>query len=165
MACGEKRSSEPNYATHSHSASQLTSLLRRRCSIEYICKSAAQYAIEPIASTSSVPGDDVESPIKKHKLVVLAASLSQGTLTYDGIDLCGERVVKEIDAEIEKIALDGGKVDRFSIVGYSLGGLVARYAIGILHSREPSFFETVKPVNFATFASPAIGMYVLIPSY
>lgn len=41
---------------------------------------------------------------------------------------------------------------------YSLGGVVARYALGILDSRSPSFFSTIEPVNFTTFASPAIGM-------
>jgi hypothetical protein len=43
---------------------------------------------------------------------------------------------------------------------YSLGGLVARYVLGLLESRTPSFFAEVRPVNFATFASPAIGMSV-----
>jgi hypothetical protein len=27
-----------------------------------------------------------------------------------------------------------------------------------LHSREPSFFDAIRPVNFATIASPAIGL-------
>lgn len=41
---------------------------------------------------------------------------------------------------------------------YSLGGLVARYVLGLLDSRTPSFFDEVRPANFATFASPAIGV-------
>lgn len=44
---------------------------------------------------------------------------------------------------------------------YSLGGLIARYVLGLLYSRTPSFFDLHKPINFTTFASPAIGM----PSY
>jgi hypothetical protein len=47
-------------------------------------------------------------------------------------------------------------VDRFSITGYSLGGLVARYVVGILHYRR--FFDTVKPVNFTTIATPHLGL-------
>lgn len=66
------------------------------------------------------------------------AQLNEWTNTYDGIDLCAERVVTEIDegeysatvavpesrtdcsraSEIERIAADGGRVERFSIVGY-----------------------------------------------
>lgn len=44
------------------------------------------------------------------------------------------------------------------IYSYSLGGLIARYALGLLESRTPSFFTDIKPINFTTFASPAIGM-------
>lgn len=50
------------------------------------------------------------------------------------------------------------KVTRFSIIGYSLGGLLSRYAVGILYST--GFFDDgkVKPVNFATIATPNIGL-------
>lgn len=52
-----------------------------------------------------------------HRLVVLPASLNENTHTYDGIDVCAERVVKEIDLEIKRVEEDGGIVRRFSIVG------------------------------------------------
>ena len=75
--------------------------------------------------------------------------------------------------KIKEIELDGiKKVTRFSIIGYSLGGLLSRYLIGyvsldsqdhpelisfsILHYRK--FFETIRPVNFTTIASPHIGL-------
>ncbi len=45
---------------------------------------------------------------------------------------------------------------RFSIVGYSLGGLLARYAVGILSAS--GFFEEVTPINFATVATPNVGL-------
>ena len=45
---------------------------------------------------------------------------------------------------------------RFSVVGYSLGGVLLRYLIGILESR--GFFDTVTPVNFTTFATPHVGL-------
>ena len=82
-----------------------------------------------------------------------------------------------MQAKIAAIEADGEKrVSRFSITGYSLGGLVSRYLIGsanrlvlryvhtqgayshlrILHSRK--FFDSVKPVNFTTFATPHIGL-------
>lgn len=55
--------------------------------------------------------------------------------------------------ELEK---DGKKVSRFSVTGYSLGGLVARYVVGVLHQRN--FFKNVAPVNFNTIATPHIGL-------
>lgn len=45
---------------------------------------------------------------------------------------------------------------KFSITGYSLGGLYARYAIAIL--QQNNFFKKVQPVNFATIATPHIGI-------
>ena len=42
------------------------------------------------------------------------------------------------------------------MTGYSLGGLIGRYLVGVLHQRK--FFETVTPVNFTTVATPHIGL-------
>ncbi|GAA96478.1 uncharacterized protein L969DRAFT_452817 [Mixia osmundae IAM 14324] len=92
------------------------------------------------------------------RVVVSRPKGNESTLTYDGIDHCAERVCDVIDAEIADIESKGDHVARFSMAGYSLGGLVARFALGILHSRTPSFFSTIKPVNFALFASPSIGI-------
>lgn len=41
-------------------------------------------------------------------------------------------------------------------MGYSLGGLVARYAIGLLEANGT--FDRIQPVNFTTFASPHVGV-------
>ncbi|KAH8930249.1 DUF676-domain-containing protein [Atractiella rhizophila] len=72
------------------------------------------------------------------------------------------------------------RVEKFTLVGYSLGGLIARYVLGILENEsitslfpngklpedlegkeKDHFFDLVKPLNFATFATPHIG----IPRY
>ncbi|VDB94196.1 unnamed protein product [Peniophora sp. CBMAI 1063] len=87
---------------------------------------------------------------------ILVSDANAQENTYDGIDWGGERVAQEILDEVEKIADEGGKVTRISVMGYSLGGLIARYVIGILHQK--GFFETVQPVNFTTFASPNLGL-------
>ncbi|GAA6064206.1 hypothetical protein JCM10212_001619 [Sporobolomyces blumeae] len=124
--------------------------------IRYVCESAIEHTKR--ANSPRAKGDDGSRDVK---LVVLAAKLNEFTATYDGIDLCAERALNEVDDEVERIRKDGGRVERFSIVGYSLGGLVARYLLGLLDSRSPSFFDSVRPVNFATFASPWVG----IPKY
>lgn len=87
---------------------------------------------------------------------MLCCKTNESDLTYDGIDSCSIRVLQEIDAFVEDVQPQA--VSRFSIVGYSLGGLIARCALGALESRQPSFFNTVQPVNFTTFASPAVGI-------
>ena len=41
-------------------------------------------------------------------------------------------------------------------MGYSLGGLIARYTVGLLYSS--GLFERIEPVNFTTFATPHLGV-------
>lgn len=80
----------------------------------------------------------------QESLQILVAKANRGDLTCDGIELGGERVCREIEEEIEKLAEVGKEIKRFSIVGYSLGGLVARYVIGLLYSK--GFFDRIEPV-------------------
>ncbi|KAK1926452.1 putative serine esterase-domain-containing protein [Papiliotrema laurentii] len=94
----------------------------------------------------------------QEELVVVIAGGMTSQLTYDGVDVCASRVAWEVDQEIEKIETRGQNVTRFSVTGYSLGGLVARYLVGLLHSRTPSFFEKHKPVSFSTIATPHLGV-------
>lgn len=90
------------------------------------------------------------------ELYLLLAKRNSGNFTYDGIELGGERVCVEIEEEIESIRRKGGNITKLSIVGYSLGGLVARYAIGLLYAK--GVLDKVEPVNFTTFATPHLGV-------
>lgn len=100
-----------------------------------------------------VKGEVEDSNIK---LEVLVAETNKDESTYDGIDWGGERVAEEIRQKTADLEKEGRKVTRFSVTGYSLGGLVARYVIGVLH--QSKFFETVQPVNFNTLTTPHIGI-------
>ncbi|KAL9101062.1 MAG: hypothetical protein Q9163_003636 [Psora crenata] len=90
------------------------------------------------------------------KLHILSAKTNSNNFTYDGIDLGGERVTQEIETYIKDLEEKGTRIKKFSVVGYSLGGLVARYAIGLLYSR--GWFDKLDPVNFTTFAAPHLGV-------
>ena len=90
------------------------------------------------------------------KLHILVSKTNSDTFTYDGIDLGAERVTQEIEIYIEGLEKEGNEIKKLSVVGYSLGGLVARYAIGLLYSK--GWFERIKPVNFTTFATPHLGV-------
>ncbi|KAJ3271227.1 hypothetical protein HDV01_006960 [Terramyces sp. JEL0728] len=88
---------------------------------------------------------------EKHAdLVFLNIETNQGNLTYDGIDICGDRVVKDIHTFIET-----NPIDQISFIGYSLGGLILRYVIGKLYNA--GFFSNVTPMNFVTLATPNLG--------
>ncbi|TID18473.1 DUF676-domain-containing protein [Venturia nashicola] len=90
------------------------------------------------------------------KIQILAVKRNAGSFTYDGIELGGERVTQEIEDKLEELARNGTMIKKLSVVGYSLGGLVARYAIGLLYHK--GWFDRIEPVNFTTFASPHLGV-------
>lgn len=78
------------------------------------------------------------------KLYLLVAKRNTGSFTYDGIERGGERVCLEIEEELETIKKKGGKITKLSLVGYSLGGLVARYAVGLLGAK--GILDEIEPV-------------------
>ncbi|KAM7216286.1 putative serine esterase (DUF676) domain containing protein [Rhypophila decipiens] len=92
----------------------------------------------------------------RDKLHLLVAKRNSGSFTYDGIETGGERVCHEIEEELEEVKSKGGKITKISIVGYSLGGLVARYAIGLLFAR--GVLDKLECMNFTAFASPFLGV-------
>lgn len=100
----------------------------------------------------------LRSEIPEDKLEILVAARNSGSFTYDGIELGGERVTQEIEQKIEELARRGQVIRKLSIAGYSLGGLVARYAIGLLYHK--GYFEDgkIEPVNFTTFVTPHLGV-------
>ncbi|EAW09803.1 lipase ROG1 family protein [Aspergillus clavatus NRRL 1] len=90
------------------------------------------------------------------RLYILAAKGNSGNFTYDGIELGGERLAHEIEDTLGILAGEGNHITKLSIVGYSLGGLVARYALGLLYAR--GWFDKLEPVNFTTFVTPHVGV-------
>ncbi|KAJ7574478.1 DUF676-domain-containing protein [Mycena floridula] len=107
-----------------------------------------------IHGMSGVP-EHLDSAIEQFKkrtssVQVLNACLSSDR---DGIDFNAELILKQLDDRIKSLSVP---LSHFSVTGYSLGGLVARYLVGILYHR--GFFETVKAVNFSTFATPHAGL-------
>jgi hypothetical protein len=85
----------------------------------------------------------------KDKVYVINVDSFPGVLTYDGIDICGDKVIEKIQPILVK------KPKTISFIGYSLGGLILRYAIGKLYL--DGVFETVKPLFYISFASPHLG--------
>lgn len=78
-----------------------------------------------------------------------------GMLSLDGIRVGALRVLKELEEFILNKCNEGIVFTQLSIVGYSLGGLCARYLIGILN-RE-GFLDQIQPMTFTTFATPHVG--------
>lgn len=89
------------------------------------------------------------------QLVVYRTCSHSGYLTYDGVDVNGKRISDEILAEVAALS-QTGTVAKFSLIGYSMGGLMARYALGVLY--HEGLFDAVQPVHFVTFCTPHLGI-------
>ncbi|KAF5250838.1 hypothetical protein FANTH_4029 [Fusarium anthophilum] len=90
------------------------------------------------------------------EVYIMPAEKNRGNFTYDGIELGGERLCAEIEDKLRSIKEQGGKITKLSIAGYSLGGLVSRYAIGLLYAK--GILDDLGCMNFTTFASPHLGV-------
>ena len=98
---------------------------------------------------------------KDHEeLLVYTTTLNEGFKTYDGIDVCGFRVAQEIADQIGcfENSSSKGRITKFSIVGYSLGGLISRYAIGLLYQKQFFKKREIQLLNFVTFCTPHVGV-------
>ncbi|KAL8827056.1 MAG: hypothetical protein Q9191_003422 [Dirinaria sp. TL-2023a] len=90
------------------------------------------------------------------RLHILVATHNSGNFTYDGIETGAERVTQEIEEHIASLEKEGSRIARLSMFGYSLGGLLARYSIGLMYSN--GWFDRIEPVNFTTSATPHLGV-------
>lgn len=91
-------------------------------------------------------------------VVILNTSSNRGGKTYDGVDWLAERVVREIKEQQASLTGQGKYIARFSMIGYSLGGLVVRFALGLLESQ--AFFTKPQRIHarqIITIATPHIG--------
>ncbi|KAH9606157.1 hypothetical protein KSS87_023375 [Heliosperma pusillum] len=114
-----------------------------------------------------------------HDVIVHCSERNSSTSTFDGIDTMGERLADEVISVIRRYP----HLCKISFIGHSLGGLIARYAIALLHEsnyvsksfkengevegdmqkqvlHEQKFTDKIaglEPMNFITIASPHLG--------
>ncbi|XP_020600196.1 putative lipase ROG1 [Phalaenopsis equestris] len=103
------------------------------------------------------------------KIIVHCSERNMHKLTLDGVDVMGERLAEEVADVINSKP----ELKKISFVAHSVGGLVARYAIGKLY-RPPieKFLENsdcndnndprgticgLQAINFVTVATPHLG--------
>ncbi|XP_039126699.1 lipid droplet phospholipase 1 isoform X2 [Dioscorea cayenensis subsp. rotundata] len=104
------------------------------------------------------------------KVIVHCSERNMYKLTLDGVDVMGERLAEEVIEVINRRP----EIKKISFVAHSVGGLVARYAIGRLYrpprrkSQEDSTVGAceddsrgtiygLEAINFVTVATPHLG--------
>ncbi|PIN01367.1 hypothetical protein CDL12_26123 [Handroanthus impetiginosus] len=113
-----------------------------------------------------------EQFVKMHpdKVFVHCSERNMAKLTLDGVDVMGDRLAEEVLEVIKRKP----SLRKISFVAHSVGGLVARYAIGKLY-RPPNkesgeelsasvckeeskgTMADLEPMNFITVATPHLG--------
>ncbi|XP_043715999.1 lipid droplet phospholipase 1-like isoform X2 [Telopea speciosissima] len=100
------------------------------------------------------------------KVIVHCSERNESKMTLDGVDVMGERLVEEVVEVIKRKP----HVRKISFIAHSMGGLVARYAIGRLYrppKTEPvegarcedsrGTIYGLEAMNFITVATPHLG--------
>lgn len=84
--------------------------------------------------------------------LVLVPTSNKFLGTYSGIEICALRVLDEVIACIDS----NPTLRRISMIGYSAGGIFARYAIGVME--RLGLFARIQPINYMSIATPHIGV-------
>lgn len=112
-----------------------------------------------------------------HHFVLVHAAQSNHGKTMDGIAMGGHRLAKEINAwirilrnQVETETTTPKTRISISIVGNSLGGLYARYALSEIPIRKFNTNHGILPALFITTATPHLGVaaphtYMALPAW
>ncbi|VDB84618.1 unnamed protein product [Peniophora sp. CBMAI 1063] len=90
--------------------------------------------------------------------LVLKTDLSglNGRRAYVSIDWEAETVVQQILAVLQSCKARQQPISEISFFGFNMGGLIARYAVGVLFQMK--VFSEIKPRNFDAFGTPHVGL-------
>jgi len=85
--------------------------------------------------------------------LILVSAANARAATYDGIDVCGQRLADEV----RRAVAARPSLERVSIVGHSMGGLLGRYLAGALYDPRAGTVAGLRPAHFLTLATPFLG--------
>lgn len=79
--------------------------------------------------------------------------------TFDGIEIVGDRIVREIKVFLKtRTEKELKSLKWLSFISYSMGGLIARYVIGEMLPYLEKNYANIRLNTFMTFASPHLGI-------
>nr|XP_043621292.1 uncharacterized protein LOC122593020 [Erigeron canadensis] len=115
----------------------------------------------------------VEAELKRRlgrHFLIYASSCNTYSKTFTGIDGAGKRLADEV----KQVVKSRDSLKRISFLAHSLGGLIARYAIGVLYTRNAhsnteradstlncsghGTIAGLEAINFITLATPHLGV-------
>ncbi|KAL9044775.1 MAG: hypothetical protein Q9214_002109 [Letrouitia sp. 1 TL-2023] len=132
--------------------------VRTERGIQYLGKRLAKYVL------SMTYPDQPFLPVKKSMSRTISAAMTgqQPSDMHAGLPAHGHSSIRRTADKPEQLAY---KITSISFIGHSLGGLTQTYAIAYIYKHSPSFFDTIKPINFVALASPFLGLSNENPIY
>ena len=94
-------------------------------------------------------------PLLGDNFTIVISTINDFHRTWDGIDECGLRL-----AEFIKEQCADGSFNKISFIAHSMGGLMIRNCIGKLEME--GFFSKIKPIIYASIATPHLGIHSAI---
>ena len=80
---------------------------------------------------------------------------------YDGIDAAGRRLCQDIVSLLHVSGLAGNAPTRISFAAHGVGGLIARYAAGLLADTPNALAQGTSLHAFASIDSPHLGLFTI----
>ncbi|KAL0047250.1 hypothetical protein WJX82_010803 [Trebouxia sp. C0006] len=105
------------------------------------------------ASNWDVVIDNLQKVLDTSQTLLVASDANSLMQTFDGIDSCGDRLA----AEVLQKAKEYPSLEKISLLGHSMGGLLVRYAAGKLYDPVTHLICGLVPAHFVTLATPHMG--------
>lgn len=105
------------------------------------------------ASNWDVVIDNLQKVLDTSQTLLVASDANSLMQTFDGIDSCGDRLA----AEVLQKAKEYPSLEKISLLGHSMGGLLVRYAAGKLYDPVTCLICGLVPAHFITLATPHMG--------
>jgi hypothetical protein len=134
--------------------------VRTERGIQYLGKRLAKYVLH--ITFPDQPYRPVKKSMSQRFTNSFGSHKPDGPTEEEGIPAHGHSSVQMEDSKKETRAYQYTSI---SFIGHSLGGLVQTYAIAYIHKHSPQFFDTIRPINFVTLASPMLGLSNENPMY
>ena len=87
---------------------------------------------------------------------IYISTVNDRIMSRNGIKECGTRLVQFIENIIVTSGLKNILYSTISFITHSFGGLIARYAIGLLYANK--LFNTIRPLMYVSVATPHLGI-------
>jgi hypothetical protein len=84
---------------------------------------------------------------------VVISNVNDFRLSRQGTKCCGNRLAQFVQNIISKSPTTYKKI---SFVSHSFGGIIVRYAIGVLYTQK--VFDIIQPILYVSIASPHVGV-------